>query len=112
MEERMAPRKGKKSVEDVDATVVKRYMALGEKIKPLEKERKGLGEIIKKWLGDKTEEDVEGIGTITYGYDADKEEEVVDLLALKQDYPKVYAKVVTMETKKGTRKLKMPGKGD
>ena len=106
----MAPRKSKSGAEEVDGKIVQKYIDLGAEIKPLEKERKGLGEIIKKWLGDKTEEDVEGIGTITYGYDADKEEEVVDLLALKQDYPKVYAKVVTMETKKGTRKLKMPGK--
>jgi hypothetical protein len=30
---------------------------------------------------------------------------------LKEDYPKVYAKVVTKGTKKGARKLKMPGTG-
>lgn len=108
----MAPRKGKKSVEDVDGKTVQRYIDLGEEIKPLEKERKQLGDVIKKWLGDKEEAEVDGIGTITYTYDADKPTEEVDLLMLKEDYPKVYAKVVTKGVKKGARKLRMPGKED
>ena len=107
----MAPRKSKSSAEEVDSKIVQKYIDLGDKIKPLEKERKQLGDIIKKWLGDKQEAEVEGVGTITYAYDADKPTEEVDLLMLKEDYPKVYAKVVTKGTKKGARKLKMPGTG-
>ena len=105
----MAPRKGKSSASEVDSKIVQKYIDLGEEIKPLTKERKQLGDIIKKWLGDKTEADIEDIGTITYGYDADKEVEEVDLLKLQQDYPKVYKAVVTKTTKPGARKLKMPG---
>ena len=105
----MAPRKSKSGAAEVDSKIVQKYIDLGAEIKPLKKEREQLGDIIKKWLGDKQEAEVEGVGTITYAYDADKPTEEVDLLMLKEDYPKVYAKVVTKGTKKGARKLKMPG---
>ena len=105
----MAPRKGKGSVEEVDGKIVQKYIDLGAEIKPLEKERKQLGDIIKKWLGKRTEAEVEDVGTITYKQDEGKEVEEVDLLALKTDYPKVYAKVVTKVKKEGKRRLLMPG---
>lgn len=108
----MAPRKGKGSVEEVNAKTVNRYIELGQEISPLTKERKTLGDIIKKWLGNRTEAEVEGVGTITYKQDEGKEVEEVDLLALKTDYPKVYAKVVTKVKKEGKRRLLMPGAED
>mgnify|MGYP007037373881 CR=1 FL=1 len=105
----MAPRKGKGSVEEVNAEIVNRYIQLGQEISPLTKERKTLGDIIKKWLGKRTEAEVEDVGTITYKQDEGKEVEEVDLLALKTDYPKVYAKVVKTVKKEGKRRLLMPG---
>ena len=105
----MAPRKGKGSVEEVDGKIVQKYIDLGAEIKPLKKEREQLGDIIKKWLGKRTEAEVEDVGTITYKQDEGKEVEEVDLLALKTDYPKVYAKVVTKVKKEGKRRLLMPG---
>ena len=105
----MAPRKGKGSAEEVNAEIVNRYIQLGQEISPLTKERKTLGDIIKKWLGKRTEAEVEDVGTITYKQDEGKEVEEVDLLALKTDYPKVYAKVVKTVKKEGKRRLLMPG---
>ena len=105
----MAPRKNKSGTAEVNAEIVNRYIQLGQEISPLTKERKTIGEIIKKWLGKRTEAEVEDVGTITYKQDEGKEVEEVDLLALKTDYPKVYAKVVKKVTKEGKRRLLMPG---
>ena len=108
----MAPRKNKSGTAEVNAEIVNRYIQLGQEISPLTKERKTIGEIIKKWLGKRTEAEVEDIGTITYKQDEGKDKEEVDLLMLKTDYPKVYAKVVSTVKVPGKRRLLMPGAED
>lgn len=89
--------------------LVESYDEVRAKLKPLEKEKDALSQAIKSQLGQRESAEVPGY-TVTYAYDADKQVVTFDKEKLETEDPELLKKLVkkgyvTLETKKGNRRL-------